>query len=134
MNNTHASFTGNDSPNVTSDDEVFRVNVGEENIYTFTVVDDNDFNVTIEGEAPQGSVFLDNGDGTYTFIWTPTSIPTEELSFLAMDELGAGTIHSPLVQVCACFNGGECTLQGVPSTTRRIQNLNCLCTEGKRER
>ena len=124
-------FIANHSPNATSEYGTFRVNVGEENIYIFTVVDDNDFNVTIQGVAPQGSVFVDNEDDTYTFTWTPTSIPAEELSFVAIDELGAATIHTPLLQVCACFNGGECTHQRVPSTTRRIQNLPCLCTDGK---
>ncbi len=110
---------------------MFRVNVGEENTYIFKVTDSNDFNVTVEGGAPQGSILSDDGEGTYTFKWTPTDIPTTELSFLAMDELGAATVHTPFIQVCACFNGGECTLQGVPSTDRLIQNLTCLCTEGK---
>ena len=127
-------FPANSPPNITSDDAVFRVNVREENVYTFNVVDTNDFNVTVQGGAPQGSVLSDDGAGTYTFKWTPIAIPTTELTFLAVDQLGAATVHTPFVQVCACFNGGECTLQGVPSTNRLIQNLTCLCTEGKLKR
>lgn len=120
----------NSPPNITSDDVAFHVNVGEANIYTFTVMDANDFNVTIEGGAPKGGILSDDGDGMYTFIWTPIAIPTREMSFIALDEVGAATVHTPFVQVCACFNGGECTLQGVPSTNKLIQNLTCLCTEG----
>lgn len=110
-------------------DDVFRVNVGVENSYTFTVNDTDDFTVALE-EAPEGGVLSDDGDGVYTFRWTPTTIPTRELVFVATDSLDAATLHSPLLQVCACFNGGECTLEGVPPTNRRIQILTCLCTEG----
>lgn len=112
-------------------DDLFLVNVGEENVYTFDVNDTDDFTVTIDGGAPQGGILSDDGDGMYTFRWTPQATPTRELGFIAVDELGAATLHSPLVQVCACFNGGECTLEGVPNTNKRIQNLTCLCTEGK---
>ena len=121
----------NNPPNITSEDSVFRVDVGEENTYIFRVTDTNDFNVTVEGGAPEGSTLSGNEDGTYTFKWTPTDIPTTELTFLAIDVLEAAAVHTPLIQVCACFNGGECTTQGVPSTDRLIQNLTCLCTEGK---
>ena len=107
------------------------MNVGEENVYIFTVNDTNDFNVTIEGGAPEGGVLSDDGDGVYSFTWTPATIPTRELTFVAIDNAGAATVHSPFVKVCACFNGGECTEKGVPSTNRQIQILTCLCTEGK---
>lgn len=110
--------------------DLFRVNIREENIYTFEVNDTGNFTVMIEGGAPPGGVLSDDGDGTYTFTWTPQSIPTRELEFVAIDDIGAATLLSPLVQVCACFNGGECTTEGVPNTDKRIQNLTCLCNEG----
>ena len=122
-------FVGNVPPNITGDN-VFRVNVGEENVYTFTVNDTNEFNVTIEGGAPVGSVLSDDGNGAYTFTWTPPATPAGGLSFIAMDNSGAATLHTPIVQVCACFNGGQCTEQGVPVTNELIRNLTCLCTEG----
>lgn len=109
---------------------MFRVNVGEENIYTFTVTDTDDFNVTVD-DQPEDSILFDDGNGTYMFIWTPLTIPISELTFTAIDEIGGASVHSPLVQVCACFNGGQCTLQGVSTPDRQIQNLTCLCTEGK---
>lgn len=111
-------------------EDVFRVNVGEENVYVFTVNDTNDFTVAVEGGTPEGGVLSDDGQGTYTLRWTPESTPTTELVFIATDDLDAATLHSPLLQVCSCFNGGQCTTAGVPSTNRRIQNLTCLCTEG----
>ena len=106
------------------------MNVGEENIYTFTVNDTNDFNFTIAGGVPQGGDLVDEGDGTYTFIWTPQVTPTAGLSFVAIDTLGAATLHSTIVQVCACFNGGTCTEEGVLATNETVQTLTCLCDEG----
>ena len=123
-------LVGNSPPTITGDG-VFHVNVGEESIYTFQVNDTNDFNVTIEGGTPEGGVLSDDGNGMYTFSWTTEVIPSiSGLSFVAMDSSGAATLHSPLVQVCACFNGGECTEEGVLSTDELVQTLTCLCTEG----
>ena len=109
---------------------MFNVTVGVENIYTFTVTDLNGFTVTVNGGGmPQGALLLDDGDGTYTFRWTPETIPTSDLSFIVEDDLGATTLHSPILHVCACFNGGVCTLEGI-STDQLIRNLTCTCTEG----
>jgi hypothetical protein len=124
-------FVGNFPPSVIGDSEVFNVTVGRENIYNFRVSDSSTFTVTVDGGVPQGGILTDDGEGRYTFRWTPVAIPDRALSFLAEDELGAGTLHSPVLQVCACFNGGECTAQGLPSSTNElIQNLTCICTEG----
>lgn len=122
--------TGNLPPNITSDDSVFVVTVGEDNVYSFEVTDSDNFTVSIEGGVPQDAIFLDDGEGRYTFTWTPTGIPTQNLVFLAEDSLGAVSVHSPVIQVCACFNGGECAEQGVPSTDQLVQNLTCICNEG----
>lgn len=122
---------GNIPPNIVGDG-VFLVNVGEKNVYTFIVNDTNDFNVTVEGEMPEGGILSNDGDGTYTFTWTLGITPNlSGLSFIAMDVSGAATLHSPLVQVCACFNGGECTEQGLLNTNELIVTLTCLCDEGK---
>ena len=122
---------GNNPPTLTGDD-VFHVNVGEENIYTFTVNDTDDFNVTIEGGAPKDGVLTDDGDGEYTFTWTPGVIPNiSGLSLVATDSSGAATLHSPSVQVCACFNGGECTEEGVMNINELYLILTCLCDDGK---
>ena len=125
----HALLLGNSPPNITGD-SLFVVNVGEENAYSFFVNDTNEFNVTIEGGAPEGADLVHEGDGIYTLTWTLSSVPTSELSFVATDISGAATLHSPVIQICACFNGGVCTEDGVPSTNELLQALTCLCTEG----
>lgn len=104
--------------------------VGEENIYTFTVTDNNTFSVSIDGGIPQGGLLSDDSEGEYTFRWTPETVPNRILSFLAEDELNASTIHSPVLHVCACFNGGECSLEGISSTNELLINLTCTCAEG----
>ena len=122
-------LTGNIVPNITGD-EIFYVNVGEENVYTITVNDTDDFNVTIAGGVPEGGVLNDEGDGVYTFIWTPPATPNDGVSFIAMDIAGAATVHTPVLRVCACFNGGMCTEEGLLATGDVIQVLTCVCTEG----
>lgn len=123
--------SGNLPPNITSDDIVFNVTVGVENFYTFTVSDSNNFTVTISEGVPHGAVFLEEGDGRYSLRWTPETTPTLALSFVAEDELGAATLHSPILQVCTCFNGGQCTTEGVLSTDQLLRHLTCICTDGK---
>ena len=103
--------------------------VGEENVYSFEVTDSDNFTVTIEGGIPQDATFVDNGEGRYTFTWTPMIIPTKNFSFVAEDSLGAITMHNPVILVCACFNGGECG-EAVQNTDLLIQNRSCICTEG----
>ncbi len=110
---------------------MFLVNVGEENLYTFTVNDTDDFNVTKVGGIPEGGVLSEDGYGEYTFTWTPGVIPNiSGLLFVAMDSSGAATLHTPIVHVCACFNGGECTEEGVLLRNDLIFTLTCLCDEG----
>ena len=119
----------NSPPNITGDDAML-VNIREENVYSFTVTDANDFNVSIQGDTPEDSELIDTGNGEYIFVWTPTEIPETGISFFAVDELEAASVHSPLVQVCACFNGGTCTEEGVPATNDPVQVLACLCDPG----
>ncbi len=124
------SFVGNFPPNVTVDDDVFTVTVGVENIHTFTVTDPDGFTVTISGGTPQGGLLFDEGDGIYSFRWTPETTPTDALSFMVEDAMGAITLHSPILHVCTCYNGGDCTVEGLSATNQLIQNLTCICTEG----
>lgn len=124
------SLVANSPPSI-SGDEVFDVIVGEVNVYNFVVTDSDNFTVMIDGDPPDNSLFVDDGEGKYTFTWTPVVTPTTELSFVAEDELGAVTLLSPVLQVCTCFNEGECILEGVPSTNRLIRHLTCICTDGK---
>ena len=120
----------NSPPNITGE-AIFNVTVGMENVYTFEVEDSGNYTVEIEGGAPENSLLEDNGRGMYTFRWTPSQSPTRALTFLAVDNLQEATMHSPLLHVCTCFNGGQCTLEGVPSSNQLIIPLTCLCTDGK---
>ena len=63
--------------------------VGEVNIYKFMVTDSSNFTVSIDGEPPQNSILVDDGEGRYTFTWAPETTPTTAVSFVAEDELGA---------------------------------------------
>ena len=123
-------FLGNSPPNITGD-EIFNVTVGMENMYTFHVEDTGNFTVEIEGGAPENSQLEDNGGGMYTFRWTPSQTPTSAVTFTAVDNLDEATMLSPIHHVCTCFNGGQCTLEGVPSSNQLIIPLTCLCTNGK---
>ena len=120
---------GNDPPTIEGA-ITFLVTVDEENSYTFSANDSNDFNVTLEGEEFDDGVLSHDGNGTYTFTWRPVTIPNiTQLSFVARDVIGATSLHSPSVLLCACFNGGEC-VEDVPSLDMPMLTLACECDEG----
>ena len=103
--------------------------MGLENIYTFKVEDvDSNFTISIEGGA--GGQLLNNGAGLYTFRWTVSVTPTNSLIFRAVDTLGATALLIPVLHVCTCYNGGECTSDGIIDSASFIINMTCTCTEG----
>ena len=124
-------------PNITAP-ETFMATVGEESVYTFTVSSDSEnINVIIlhEGEEtlPSG-VQLNNPDGdSWTITWTPADNTSAlNLTIVAVD-LNMNNISSffnPVVQLCACENGGNCTTDGLPVNDLSFITLNCDCPEG----
>ena len=48
--------------------------------------------------------------------------------FSAIDSLEAAVTFSPRLELCACQNEGNCTLDGVISDTVTI--MNCICPPG----
>ena len=100
----------------------------------FTVTDDNNlFNVSAIGGLPVNSTLTANpgNDSTeYTFRWTIFEIVDVSLMFEARDERSAVSVLSVQVQMCACRNGGECTLDGLLSSSDRTVVLNCNCPQG----
>ena len=112
--------------------------VGEESVYTFTVSSDSqNINVIIlhEGEEtlPSG-VQLNNPDGdSYTITWTPAdNTAALNLTIVAADlnMKNISSIFSPVVQLCACANGGSCTTDGLLTNDFSFIVLNCECPEG----
>ena len=112
--------------------------VGEESVYTFTVSSDSqNINVIIlhEGEEtlPSG-VLLNNPDGdSYTITWTPAdNTSVLSLTIVAVDPNleNISSIFNPVVQLCACENGGNCTTDGLLDTDFSFIVLNCECPEG----
>ena len=119
------NFPPNISANV-----VFRVNTDSESVYSLTVTDPGD-NITLTlQEQPQNSNLKLAGDGEYTFYWNLSEPTTEPLVFIATDMSGASTSFVPTVEVCACVNGGNCTLDGVVTSNSTVV-LNCQCPQGK---
>ena len=122
--------TDNFPPNISAE-ATFRVNVGEESVFTLKVVDPGDeFTVDIEGGLPENSVIEEVTDGEYVFRWNLQQVTTEPLVFIANDTRGAASVFIPTVEVCACSNGGRCTLDGVLNSNATVV-MNCLCSDGK---
>ena len=112
--------------------------VGEESVYTFTVTSDSQNIIVIilhEGEEtlPSG-VQLNNSDGdSYTITWTPSdNTSVLNLTIVATDQTfqNISSIFNPVVQLCACENGGNCTTDGLLDTDFRFVVLNCECLGG----
>jgi len=125
---------GNFPPNITGE-SVFDVTVGQNAVYTFTVVDEGDtFTVEVVGEIPEGASFEDNGEGEYTFSWNLEVVTNRSgvpaLSFRANDSGGAVSLLTPQLVVCPCTNDGECTRRGILNTALPVLIMNCICPEG----
>ena len=122
-------------PNITAP-ETFMATVGEESVYTFTASSDSEnINVIIlhEGEEtlPSG-VQMNNLNGSnYTITWTPAdNTSVLNLTIVAVDPENISSIFDPVVQLCACENGGSCTTDGLLASDFSFIILNCECPEG----
>lgn len=89
-------------------------------------------NVTLNivSGLPENSELKHIGDGNYLFTWNLEQITYRPLVFLASDSRGATTSFVVKVQVCACVNGGLCTLEEVLSANTTVI-MKCICNEGK---
>ena len=122
--------TENFPPNISAD-TVFRVSTGAESLYYLTVLDPGD-NITlnVQGGLLQSSVLELVGDDQFIFRWNLLEPTTEPLVFIATDSSGASSSFIPTVEVCACVNGGNCTLDGI-LTGNSTLIMNCQCPQGK---
>ena len=127
-----SSFSPANFPPNISAEAVFRVTLGVEANYILMVVDPGDnFTLNVQGGLPSNS-FLEEEveEGEYLFRWTLMALTNEPLVFVANDSRGASSIFSPVVEVCACANGGDCTREGLITSNATI-TLQCMCTEGE---
>ena len=107
----------------------FRVNTGEKSVYTFNVTDSDNFTVSVMGETPFNASL--ETDGTvYTFRWLLASPDNISVAFSAVDSLQARSALNPQVEICACANGGTCTLDGILDLDADPVVMNCECLEG----
>ena len=128
------SIVANNPPRISGPNTLFVV-LEEETQLTFNVTDDkNNFTVSVPNGLPMGATLTSNtvnGVTEYTFSWTLYELVDVSLIFEARDELNAVAVLNVQVQICACKNGGNCTLEGLLSITNETVVLNCQCPDGK---
>ena len=112
-------------------EETFRVTIGQEARLVVTVTDPGDeVTFTVQGGLPANSVLEKISDNEYVFRWSPQQVFFSSLTFVANDSSGATSVFTPILEVCACVNGGNCTLDGV-LTSNIIIIMACQCSQGK---
>lgn len=85
----------------------------------------------MRGGLPENSFLEETDDeGVFDFRWTLEEITTEPLVFVANDSRGASSLFVPTVEVCACVNGGNCTLDGLLTSDATVV-MNCVCSDGR---
>jgi len=88
--------------------------------------------VILNGPVQGGSLTRDDNDiSLYTFTWIPAPPFNRTIIFLATDDLNANFRYEPIIEICQCENGGNCTLNGILDRTANPIDLNCICSEGE---
>lgn len=106
------------------------MNLGQLSELMIDVEDPEDeFSLTVQGGLPENSVLEALSEGEFIFQWTLQEITFMPLVFVANDSQGASTLFTPVVEICACENGGNCTRDGLLTNNATIV-LICQCTEG----
>ena len=88
----------------------------------------DNFTFGLNGGLPENSTLERTGE-EYAFKWNLHQITDRTLEFTATDTREARSVFMPRVEICACKNGGTCTLTGVISDMNTVI-MNCLCPEG----
>ena len=55
---------------------------------------------------------------------------TYDITIEASDTMGAISTLSPRVEICACQNGGNCTLNGLLGIDTNVVDMLCQCDQG----
>ncbi|CAB4021536.1 mucin isoform X2, partial [Paramuricea clavata] len=125
----------NNAPTFENSNVVFNLTVGEEFVYTLSAEDADGDNLEFTNtDLPPGATVERNGNNI-TFRWLVNSIQPFNLSFSVQDTKNASTILVPIINVCACENGGLCVQQATTMETQGLsfsqhQVLNCECATG----
>ena len=106
---------------------MFTITIGQPSIYQFVATDTNNFTITVMGGI--GELTQDGDTYSLTVHVNDTSLNTS-MSFLAMDVLNASSLLDPQVLICACQNGGNCTLDGIIGRDADPLIMDCICNEG----
>ena len=116
-------------PPVFTANSTFVVTVGRPSVYYFTV-DASNVTVGVVGGVPIGATLM-GVHGMYTFTWTLEGPLNLSLTFSAMDSYNVTSLLSVRVEVCACQNGGNCTLDGLVGVALgQSVVMNCVCSKG----
>ena len=131
VNSTRFCFLSADNfPPVINGSNSYKVTLEQQSIYNFTVVDTDD-NITVGVvEGIPYNATLAGSNGMYTFNWTISNLTNASLTFFAMDSLNATSVLSVQVQICACTNGGNCTLNGLLNDDDQSVVMKCVCPKG----
>ena len=102
-------------------------------MFYLTVEDEeDDFIFTVQGGLPENALLQEIGDGEFLFRWNLQTVTNTPLIFIANDSSGASSMFIPIVEICACENGGLCTEESLPTIEMTNVNIKrCLCGEGK---
>ena len=99
-------------------------------MFNFRVSDPND-NFTLNVLNASGNYSLQRiSREEFAFNWKLDYITNDPLIFIANDSSGAASFFSPIIEVCACTNGGYCTSAGI-STTNATITMRCVCPKGQ---
>ena len=97
--------------------------------YSFTAIDDasDTVVVTIEGLSADDYTLIQNGNSYTLSIDVTIGVP---IIIVATDSMNVVSTLSPTIEICACQNGGNCTLDGVLATGQDIIIMLCECPPG----
>ena len=99
-------------------------------MYQFSVIDNDDtYTVEVLGGIPAGSN-LTYDKGVYIFTWTLRQVQNVSLTFYAVDSLNASAQLAIPVLICACQNGGNCTLNESLDANVTSVVMTCECLKG----
>ena len=112
----------------------FRLHANITASFTFTVSDPNDtYTVTLMGNLPPPEDYtFSRSDNEFNFTWTPSTLSTVRLVFIANDSSGAISVLHPEIHLCACplDLNATCIDSGDDGGEDRFILQDCQCGSG----